>query len=458
VSLTLEGHNGTVTSVSFSRDGQQLVSASHDRSVKVWDASTGGELLTLSGWDKVFVVTVARTGRRFDVAAREWDRATGRAGLTVTRRVFDRRLLAVEVTRIVRDLFRPVAMIEVGTPTSARIRLRAGEFPAADPDAAQLSPGDHLEPLLHYRDRKTGSVLRTQFLPWTFLEVSSRERALLDCTVATAMRNPLRGGGRRVDMLAAGLKTLLPATRIALTARGTPPRPLIGHRVVATSTRLSRTDASTAAPDAGTRTSEEQAKRRAELAPPRRLLSNRAGTIDLAVQSDTPLVWLYILSGRSLLARVPYVPGCVPDVALELPDDTARLGVEGELAQMQGELIETIARSAVYKALARKFAEETPADFTKVQKYVDRYKKLHKEQGLKVFTTKLEQIEFKRAKDATAVGNRVGAGRIRRLCNETRDVLKRHFDELKELQFLTEMETAIKTARKKAATKKSGGG
>ena len=47
--MTLRGHDGPTLSVTFSKDGKNIVSGSMDNTIKVWDTATGKNVLTLRG-------------------------------------------------------------------------------------------------------------------------------------------------------------------------------------------------------------------------------------------------------------------------------------------------------------------------------------------------------------------------------------------------------------------------
>jgi hypothetical protein len=90
---TFRGHTHWVHSVSFSPDGKRLASASLDQTVKVWDAQTGKEVLTLKGhtlW--VHSVSFSPDGKHMATASGElgkpgevkvWDGQTGQEVLTL---------------------------------------------------------------------------------------------------------------------------------------------------------------------------------------------------------------------------------------------------------------------------------------------------------------------------------------------------------------------------------------
>src|SRR6266540_2645043 len=87
--LSILRHNDTVYSVAFSPDGKRLATGSFDSTVKLWDAATGQETLTLKGHvNGVCSVAFSADGRWLatgsdDRTVKLWDAATGKELLTL---------------------------------------------------------------------------------------------------------------------------------------------------------------------------------------------------------------------------------------------------------------------------------------------------------------------------------------------------------------------------------------
>ena len=87
---TLTGHTNSVWGVSFSPDGKMLASGSADKTVKLWDTSTGKEIKTLTGHtNQVWGVSFSPDGKMLasasaDKTVKLWDTSTGKEIKTLT--------------------------------------------------------------------------------------------------------------------------------------------------------------------------------------------------------------------------------------------------------------------------------------------------------------------------------------------------------------------------------------
>jgi WD40 repeat protein len=87
VEAELKGHTGWVTSVAFTQDGSRVVSGSNDKTVRIWNVMTGEVEAELKGHtDSVRSVAFAQDGSRVvsgsdDNTVRIWDTATGESQL-----------------------------------------------------------------------------------------------------------------------------------------------------------------------------------------------------------------------------------------------------------------------------------------------------------------------------------------------------------------------------------------
>ena len=82
--MQLNGHADRLRYAAFSPDGLRVVTASHDKTARIWDAVTGRQIVQLNGHtDAVRSATFSSDGSRvvtgsYDGTARIWDAATGK--------------------------------------------------------------------------------------------------------------------------------------------------------------------------------------------------------------------------------------------------------------------------------------------------------------------------------------------------------------------------------------------
>ncbi len=358
--------------------------------------------------DRVAVVAWDRLGSKTVATIRTWDALSRRLGPTISAETFDPRSAGALAADLVLRQFQPGLSIDAVADNAVTLTLQAGEYPTGDPDRPQVRPGDLLQPIFRYLDRGQ-AVRRIDIVPFTYLVVESVDGPKVGARLITALRAPLGTNRRRgVELWAIGIRPELPGSVLRLTPRGAPDRPLAGCRVLA-----SHNAPGAAKPEGDDAPAEP---------PPRRLMTDRSGRLTIPCDAE-PLVWLAVLSGDLVLARVPFVPGLDANVSLELPDDSIRLLAERDIDLLKGRLVEAVARRAILVGRIRSQAKL--GEWASVDKLLV---ELDTHPGIPEFERQLMTIRVPAVEAARSRKDRLTETRVTQLASETQALIRRYLD------------------------------
>ncbi|WP_437228450.1 hypothetical protein SH661x_000916 [Planctomicrobium sp. SH661] len=380
---------------------------------KLTSAQADAQWLT-GRFDKVLRIVVAEEGSDIVIAGREWDRSSQSIGNLQQVSLSDRRDLPADLAALVVSLFRP--LIEIHTTQGGNIEstIRAGEFTTANPDSAPITAGMFLTPYVRHLDKRD-QVRSVQPVAWTYLEVESVDRARAVLKSYSPFRNPLPASRRRVEVLAMRVEPQWPSTEILIYPRGNRDNTLVGARCLVTP-QVPPADQTDVAPQ--------------------ELMTDRRGIVTIPASPRGELKSLHVYSGTALLARVPILPGVVPRLELETPDDRVRLSVEGEVQLLEGELVDIMATREVLILRAKAAIENN--NWEAVDSFLADLRKLPTQEQ---FFTRIEKIRLQAVQSARRSKDKVAEARIERLCSSVRESATKYLDPERIREFIQETQT-----------------
>ncbi|MCA9024948.1 MAG: hypothetical protein KDA86_07025 [Planctomycetaceae bacterium] len=377
-----------------------------------------------SAFDKVIVLNV-EDSKHLTLTGWEWDQNSETRSALLQHRVVDRRLRTDDAFDLIIALFRPLARIDSTEGKSAELRARGAELLAPESLEVLLQTGDLLTPHFRYLTRE-GEVRNVQSVPWTYLRVDSMIRSRLTCTVETAFASALSGSRRRVELMAIRARPSFPETRLSLVPRTNPNMPLVGVRV---------------------RVYDELPSEEVPEPHFEEFMTNRFGSITISTDVAAPVKRLLVHSGGAVLANLPFMGGIDREVTLEVPDDAARLEVEGNLAMIQGELIDLVSRRSVMLARALSMArKESWDECDSIMASVDRLP------SISIFKSKIIAVQVPGVERAQANRDKSAEKRINKMARELEELVDRYLTATP----VRDVKSEIKELRQLSSRSKSG--
>lgn len=401
-------------------------------------------------YDKLYLLGVSRVGNRWVVQAREWDGALRLLGPVVQRETFEGRDVPALAVEALRGAFRPLVQIEQTKEGVITLRGRGARIPPHDPSWNPLRNGTVFEPYYRYLNKER-RVEKIQRIPWTYVVCGDpvAGEGTAPGQPLSGLRTAISARRRRIEAVALGAPLSDIPTAVRLITRPPNRKPIAGVEIFVRKERnLPPVPEGQSPPP-----------------PLARLVSDRRGEFMLppGLVKRGEAVWLFIYSGSQTLARVPFMPGMRPREELELADDSLRLQVEGDIALLQARLVDQAAQRAVMLALARKRAGEK--NFTEASQILRQVSDNFQPAGMLADLNTIRSPALKTARDTR---DRQTEARVKKLCDDTAEIINVHFgpekitelrDEFAELKEVADDEArdaadAAKVPAKKAAPRR----
>jgi len=317
---------------------------------------------------------------------------------------------------------------------TALLFLKGGERFPTDPQTSTVGKGTILQPWMIVRNAE-GNITGQQPISWTYLEVTTRDGADLQCQIHSGLRQALSARQRgRVEILAVPVDSQWWPQGTLLTVRqlSQPVKPWSVCRIQ---------QHSTAAPSEKDSETEPLSLRRTGW-------TDRDGMLLIpanpATPRSSPILWITASSGDQTMARVPICPGASPRLTLDLPDDTIRRQVEQDLHQIEQDLVVTVASHTSLMAATRLAAKANRWD--DVERLLA---ELRRQPVAEDYRKRVNAVRVRGLNLAKAREDRLAAARIERLCQQSTQTIDRFLagQTLKQLQEeMAELKAAVRSA------------
>jgi hypothetical protein len=370
--------------------------------------------------------------------------------------------------------FAPVARVESAEATSAELRHKAGGLIVDDNADGELNParirvGDVMQPIIR-RDDKNGNPALLQVLNFTYCAVTDTDGVKMKANVYTYSGGPgLQGRqNRRTQRMVLRVRPVVESSDVKIVVRGNANKPqpgcflysrdfltnefsFIGRTdwrgripipmpdepvsVLPDTVRQKRAELLKEAKQQATAKAQSQydeAVKKAEEAgetppkPPETAPVVEEIPIDPAttVRLNSPLVLLYVKSGDTVLAKLPYVPGLQEIDTAELLDDSLRLQSEAFVRGFQNEILDQIGLrnllAARVKLLIKDGKLERAGEVVEELRTLKNFNELNDELGL---------IERAILEQSNSDVPRSARSQIDRMFKTTRDMLQKYLQE-----------------------------